>query len=85
MNAIDNGNTDIAQIIAINRIIDYIKNEKITFENSYYFQNIGERLRNIELKISDCYLTPEILDQLIAGKYPINGFPSFDISASCLH
>jgi hypothetical protein len=34
------------------------------------------------LKISDCYLTPEILDQLIAGKYPINGFPSYDISAS---
>lgn len=82
MKAIDNGNTDIAQLIAINRLIDHIKDGKITFENSYYFQNIGERLRNIELKISDCYLTPEILDQLIAGIYPINGFPPYDLSAS---
>jgi hypothetical protein len=82
MKAIDNGNTDLAPLIAVSRLIEYIKNGKITFENSYYFQNIGERLRNIELNLSDCYLTPEILDQLIAGKYPINGFPSYDLAAN---
>lgn len=80
--AIDNDNTDIVPLIAINRLIDYIKNGKITFENSYYFQNIGERLRNIELKLSDCYLTPEILDQLIDGKFPINGFPPYDLTTN---
>jgi hypothetical protein len=34
MTAIDNGNTDIAQLIAINRLIDYIKDGKITFDTS---------------------------------------------------
>jgi len=82
MKAIDNDNTDIVPLIAINRLIDYIKDGKITFENSYYFQNIGERLKNVKLKISDCYLTPEILDQLIEGKYPINGFPSYDLTTN---
>ena len=27
-------------------------------------------------------MTPEILDQLIAGKYPINGFPSYDLATN---
>ena len=80
--AIDNENTDIVPLIAINRLIDFIKDGKITFENSYYFQNIGERLKNVELNLKDCYLTPEILDQLIAGKYPINGFPSYDLTTN---
>jgi len=82
MNAIDQENSDIVPLIAINRLVDYIKNGKITFNDSYYFQDIGERLKNIELSLSDCYLTPEILDQLIAGTYQINGFPSFDFATT---
>jgi hypothetical protein len=77
--AIDQGNADVLPLIAINRLIDYIRKGKITFDESYYFQDIGELLRNIELNPNEFYLTPEILDQLIACTYPINGFPQFDI------
>ncbi len=79
MKAIDLENTDIVPLIAINRLIDYIRKGKITFDESYYFQDIGERLRNVDLTLEDCYLTPKILDQFIDGTYQINGFPTFDI------
>ncbi len=79
MKAIDLENTDIVPLIAINRLIDYIRKGKITFNESYYFQDIGERLRNVDLNLEECYLTPEILDQFIDGTYQINGFPTFDI------
>jgi hypothetical protein len=77
--AIDLNNADVVPLIAINRLIDYIKNGKITFDESYYFQDIGESLRNVQLDSNDSYLTPEILDQIIACTYPINGFPQSDI------
>jgi hypothetical protein len=77
--AIDHGNADVVPLIAIKRLIDHIRKGKITFDESYYFQDIGERLQNIKLNLNDCYLTSEILDQLIACNYPINGFPQFDI------
>jgi len=80
MKAIDLENTDIVPLIAINRLIDYIRKGKITFDESYYFQDIGERLRNVDLNLEDCYLTPEILDQFIDGTYQINGFPLFDLA-----
>jgi len=79
MKAIDYGNADVVPLIAISRLIEYIRNGKITFDESYYFQDVGERLRNVQLNPNDCFLTPEILDQLIAYTYPINGFPQFDI------
>jgi hypothetical protein len=79
MKAIDMENADIVPLIAVNRLIDYIKKGKITFGESYYFQDIGERLKNINLNLQDCYLTPEILDQFIDGTYQINGFPHFDL------
>src|SRR3972149_2263125 len=77
--AIDHSNSDVVPLIAINRLIDYIKKGKISFDESYYFQDVGERLRNVQLNPNNCFLTPEILDQLIACTYPINGFPQFDI------
>ena len=82
MKAIDYGNADVVPLIAISRLIEYIRNGKITFDESYYFQDVGERLRNVQLNPNDCFLTPEILDQLIAYTYPINGFPQFDIPTS---
>jgi hypothetical protein len=78
--ALDLNNSDVVPLIAINRLIDYIKNGKITFDESYYFQDIGERLRNVQLNSNDSFLTPEILDQIIAYTYPINGFPQSDIT-----
>jgi len=77
--AIDLNNEDVVPLIAINRLIEYVRKGKITFDESYYFQDIGERLRNVQIDSNDCYLTPEILDQLIACTYPINGFPQSDI------
>ena len=79
MKAIDMENADIVPLIAVSRLIDYIKKGKITFDESYYFQDIGERLKNVDLNLEDCYLTPEILDQFIDGTYQINGFPHFDL------
>jgi len=79
MKAIDLENTDIVPLIAVSRLIEYIRKGKITFDESYYFQDIGERLRNVDLNLEDCYLTPEILDQFIDGTYQINGFPLFDL------
>ncbi len=82
MKAIDLDNKDIVPLIAINRLIDYIRKGKITFDESYYFQDIGERLRNVGLNLEECYLTPEILDQFIDGTYQINGFPAFDLTTT---
>lgn len=79
MKAIDMENADIVPLIAVRRLIDHIKKGKITFDESYYFQDIGERLKNINLNLQDCYLTPEILEQFIDGTYHINGFPQFDL------
>jgi len=79
MKAIDMENADIVPLIAVSRLIDHIKKGKITFDESYYFQDIGGRLKNINLNLQDCYLTPEILEQFIDGTYQINGFPQFDL------
>jgi hypothetical protein len=79
MKAIDLKNSDIVPLIAINRLIDHIRKGKITFDESYYFQDIGERLKNINLNLQECYLTPEILDQFIDGTYQIKGLPQFDL------
>lgn len=75
---IDQGNMDIVPLLAISRIIEYIRNGKITFKESYYFQDIGERIKLIELNENEGYLTPEVLDQFISGTYPINDFQSFN-------
>jgi hypothetical protein len=80
MRAIDQGNTDIVPLLAINRLIEYTRNGKITFEESYYYQDIGERIKLVELNADDGYLTPEILEQFIMGTYPIDGFPRFDLN-----
>jgi hypothetical protein len=82
MKAIDLENADIVPLIAVSRLIDHIKKGKITFDESYYFQDIGERLKNINLNLQDCYLNPEILDQFIDGTYQINGFPHFDLPST---
>ena len=82
MKAIDLDNNDIVPLIAVSRLIDYIRKGKITFDESYYFQDIGERLRNVDLNLDDCYLTPEILDQFIDGTYQINGFPQVDLATT---
>ncbi len=54
MKAIDLDNTDIVPLIAVSRLIDYIRKGKITFDESYYFQDIGERLKNVDLNLDDC-------------------------------
>jgi hypothetical protein len=70
--AIDNGNANIVPILAFNRFIDYIRKGKVTFEESYYYQDIGERIQNINASDGESYLTPKILEQLIEGTFPVN-------------
>jgi negative regulator of genetic competence, sporulation and motility len=47
--AIDNGYNDIVPVLAISRLIDYIRNGKITFEGSYYYQDLGKRIKTVEI------------------------------------
>jgi len=70
--AIDNGNANIVPVLAFNRFIDYIRKGKVTFEESYYYQDIGQRIQNIDVPDEECYLTPDILEQLIEGTFPVN-------------
>ncbi len=74
---IGNGNEDIAQFLAIDRLVEYIRNGKITFKGSYSFQDIGSGLKKIRVEEGDVFLTSEILEQLIAGTFPV------DISPLC--
>ncbi len=74
---IGNGNEDIAQFLAIDRLVEYIRHGKITFRGSYCFQDIGSRLKEIGVEEGDGFLTSEILEQLIAGTFPV------DISPLC--
>jgi hypothetical protein len=70
--AIDNGHANIVPILAINRFIDYIRKGKVTFEESYYYQDIGQRIEKIEVTEDESYLTLDILDQLIEGTFQVN-------------
>src|SRR4030065_1790419 len=70
--AIDNGYEDIIPSLAISRFIEYIRHGKVTFEESYYYQDIGQRIKNVELLENECYLTSDILEQLRKGTFPIN-------------
>src|SRR3989337_994845 len=78
--AIDNGYSDIVPTLAISRLIDYIRNGKITFEGSYYYQDLGKRIKTFEIPKNESYLTPEILEQLIERTFFID--TSF-LSNSC--
>lgn len=48
VNAINQGNWDIAKLKAIDRIVEYIRNGKITFKESYYYQDVGARIRGVD-------------------------------------
>jgi hypothetical protein len=70
--AIDNSTANIVPVIAFNRFVDYIRKGKITFEESYYYQDIGQRIQKIELLDDESYLTPEILEQLSEGTFQVD-------------
>ncbi len=70
--AIDNGHANIVPVIAFNRFIDYIRKGKVTFEESYYYQDMGQRIQNIEVLDDESYLTPDILEQLSEGTFPVD-------------
>lgn len=70
--AIDNTHANIVPVLAFNRFIDYIRKGKITLEESYYYQDMGQRIQNIDVPDDECYLTLDILEQLIEGTFPVN-------------
>ena len=72
---IDDGNEDIAQFLAIDRFVEYIRYGKITFRGSYCFQDIGTRIKEIEIKEGAGFFTNEILEQLIAGAFSVDILP----------
>ncbi len=62
----------MASLIAIDRIVDYIKQGKITFKDSYYYRNIGDKIKNVEINEVGGFLTSEILEELMSGKFVID-------------
>lgn len=75
--AIDLGNRDIARLKAIQRVIDYIKSGKITFDDSYLYQDVGARIQDFIGREPNAYLTHEILEELIQGRYNIDLEPFY--------
>ena len=73
--AIDLGNKDVARIIAIDRVIEYIKQGKISITGSYNFQDMGKRIKEVLLCENEGFLTDEIVEQLIRGEFPVNFWP----------
>ncbi len=63
--AIDLENEDVARIIAIDRVIEYIKQGKITIADSYNFQDLGKRIKEVQLCENEGFLTDKIVEQLI--------------------
>jgi hypothetical protein len=70
--AIDNCHENIVPVLAFNRFIDYIRKGKVTFEESYYYQDIGQRIQDFDVPDDESYLTLDILEQLIEGTFPVN-------------
>lgn len=54
--AIDKGHANIVPVLAFNRFIDYIRKGKVTFEDSFYCRDIGQRIQNIEIQDDKSYL-----------------------------
>lgn len=69
---IEDCNEDIAQFLAVDRLVEYIRHGKITFKGSYCFQDIGSRMEEIRVEEGDGFLTPKILEQLIEGTYSVD-------------
>ncbi|CEG12473.1 hypothetical protein MSIBF_A2330005 [groundwater metagenome] len=59
----------MASLIAIDRIFDYIKQGKITFKDSYYYRDIGDKIKNVEINDGDGFLTSGILEELVSGRF----------------
>jgi len=70
--AIDNGNEDVASLIAIERIVKYIKQGKITFNNSYYYCHLGNKIKNVEIEKNEGFLTNEILEKMVSELFAID-------------
>ena len=70
--AIDNGNEDVARLLAIDHLINYIRHGKITFHNSYYYQDLGNMIKNANISPDDKFLNSNVLEQLISGTFPVN-------------
>jgi hypothetical protein len=75
---IGDGSEDIAQFLAIDRLVEYIRHGKITFRGSYCFQEIGSRIKEIGVEEGQEFLTSEILEQLIAGTFPVDVSPLYE-------
>lgn len=81
--AIDDGNEDVAKLLAIDHLINYIRHGKITFHRSYYYQDLGARIKKVSIGRDEGFLNSEILEQLISGTFPVNIWLLYDAIAYC--
>ena len=77
----EHGHEDVARLIAIDRVIEYIRQGKITFRGSYRYQDLGERIRNVHLGEDDRTFTSERLEQLLDGSFVIDMWPLYEAVA----
>ena len=54
--AIDDGNEDVATLLAIDHLINYIRHGKITFHSSYYYQDLGARIKKVRIGQDEGFL-----------------------------
>ena len=77
----EHGHEDIARLIAIDRVIEYIRQGKITLGGSYRYQDLGERIRNAHLGEGERTFTSEHLEQLLDGSFVIDMWPLYEAVA----
>ncbi len=74
---IGKGSEDIAKFLAIDRLVEYIRQGKITFIGSYRFQDIGLRIEKTTIE-EDGFLTNDVLKQLIEGTFSVDVQPLYE-------
>jgi hypothetical protein len=79
--AIENENEDTPKLLAIDRLIEYIRHGKITFPGSYWYQDLGARIKDVICDDKE-FLTHDVFERLIAGNYEVNIMPLYEALCS---
>jgi hypothetical protein len=72
---ISKGDQDLLDVLVTDRIIEYIKNGKITFICSYKFQDICSLIKSVSIEDSELTINQNTLTQLQTGNFPIDTKP----------
>lgn len=51
---------------------------KITLHSSYYYQDLGAKIKRVRIGRDEGFLNSDVLEQLISGTFPINIWPLYE-------